>query len=483
MSVSRNAMYNVLGAAVPSVLTLVTVPLYLAVIGVERFGVLTLCWAIIGYAGVLDIGLGLAAARKIAAARDGGPEAGELFWTTMWISLLIGLAGAVVMYAGANAYFGTLAEAGSPLGEELRSAAAMLAAVVPIVMVGGVLVGALTGRERFLLLNLTGAVSNSLTAGLPLLAAYFWRSDLETLLGALLVARLLPIPFLYWSCKRSVPLGGPMRPVWHRARELLSFSSWLTLTLTANAVIQTLDRLLIGSRIGPAAVPIYTIPYGLVSRIVLIPHSLSTALFPRFAYVGEEEKARLTSSSIQGVTVIITPAIIAVIACSDPFFRLWIGAELASFAAPVAYVLAGGFWVYSIGHVAYSKLQAIGRPDLVAKVLLCELVPYSILLVVGLWAFGVIGAAFAFTARAFFDCLIFLWFAAVPARTVRWLALPSAMTGAAVLLAAFVPWPLSHFLLAGLFAAAVTWSLLNIPDSLKPHLTRFTGFLHRIRRA
>jgi O-antigen/teichoic acid export membrane protein len=477
MSVSRHATYNMIGAILPAVLTLATVPAYLAVVGLERYGVLTLCWVLVGYAGILDVGLGLAAARKIAASRDDREEAEAVFWTTAAISLAVGSIAAILMYAGATFYFSTLTDDNPALYDELMGSAPMLALMMPLALIGSAINGALTGRERFGVINAANTLSQTLMAVLPLTIAYFWTTDLRWLVAGLLLARFLPVPWTYRVARRAVPLTTPKRPTWSRARELLTQGGWMSLIFAANSVLQTLDRMLIGSRVGPSAVPIYAIPYGLVSKVILVPHSLSIALFPRYAYVPEEERRRLNSSSIQAVAVIVTPALIGLVAIAQPFFTLWVGAELAAASLPVAYVLAGGFWFYCIGHMGYSMLQAIGRPDLVAKVLLAELIPYVVLLVAGLALAGVLGAAAAFTLRAGADCLIFLRLARVPARTWRWLLVPAAMTSAAILAAALIPGPLRYLPLGALLAIAGIWSLLNIPDALQPYLGRFAGLI------
>jgi O-antigen/teichoic acid export membrane protein len=479
MSVSRHAGYNLIGAILPSLLTLLTVPAYLQVVGIERYGVLTLCWILVGYAGILDVGLGLAAGSKIAALRDNRSKAAAVFWTTACIGLAIGLIAGIVMYVGASLYLPTLAEANSALRGELAGTAPLLALMMPIALIGSALSGALTGRERFGFMNVANGVGQTLTAALPLAVAYFWTTDLRWLVACLLAGRFLILPWMYWEVRRAVPLGAPVRPTWSQAKELVTLGGWMSLIFTANSVIQTLDRMLIGSRIGAAAVPIYAVPYGLMSRIILIPHSLSAALFPRYAYLPEEERARVNSSSIEAVAVIVSPALIALIAVAEPFFTLWVGTELASPALPVAYALAGGFWLYCIGHMAYSMLQAMGRPDVVAKVLLAELLPYALLLVAGLWAFGIMGAAAAFTARAAVDCAIFLRLAAVPARTVRRLVVPALLTAGALLTASLTAGPVHYLVLLLLFAACLGWSLLNVPGSLRPYLGRFAQFMPR----
>ena len=85
---------------------MLTVPLYLDVVGIDRYGVLTICRVVLGYLGFLDLGLGPAVPQKIAAVGESNTEAAEaVFWTAMWLSLAAGLIGAILLFAGAAVYF------------------------------------------------------------------------------------------------------------------------------------------------------------------------------------------------------------------------------------------------------------------------------------------------------------------------------------------------------------------------------------------
>jgi len=55
---ARNALYNVLGQGLPLVVGLAALPITLRALGDPRFGLLGLAWAILGYVGALDLGLG-----------------------------------------------------------------------------------------------------------------------------------------------------------------------------------------------------------------------------------------------------------------------------------------------------------------------------------------------------------------------------------------------------------------------------------------
>jgi O-antigen/teichoic acid export membrane protein len=67
-----NILWNLLGLGLPLLIAAITVPEQIIQIGLERFGLLALAWALIGYAGALDFGVGRAATQRISALKSAG---------------------------------------------------------------------------------------------------------------------------------------------------------------------------------------------------------------------------------------------------------------------------------------------------------------------------------------------------------------------------------------------------------------------------
>lgn len=99
MAIHRNTLINLAGAIIPMIVMLITVPIYLKVLGDSRNGVLALVWLVLGYFSFLEMGLGKATANPIAKTRSSSVERSELFWAALVVNVSIGIAGYVFLWS------------------------------------------------------------------------------------------------------------------------------------------------------------------------------------------------------------------------------------------------------------------------------------------------------------------------------------------------------------------------------------------------
>jgi O-antigen/teichoic acid export membrane protein len=172
------------------------------------------------------------------------------------------------------------------------------------------------------------------------------------------------------------------------------------------------DRFVIGSRLGPVAVTIYTVPTQVTSRLGPIAGALTNALFPRFATADKAEADRLTRNGLLVLFVLLTPAVAFGLAVMAPVLHLWLGAKIGDPAGPIGRIMLITAWLNVFGQVPFARLQATGAPETVAKANMCE-VPFYLAL---LWALiavaGLEGAAIAALVRILFDTHLMQWLAA-----------------------------------------------------------------------
>lgn len=469
MSIRRNTAYNLLGSIIPLAVSLVTIPIYLGLIGEARYGVLAIAWMLLGYFGLFDLGLGRATAQRIAAQRDEPPaERARTFWTALTLNVGLGIVGGLLIWPIATYFFGNFFKVEEALRPEIQAAVPWLIFAVPMATLSGVLSGALQGRERFLELNLVSIAGTVLFQVLPLGTAMLWGADLGILLPAALFARLLTLLILFQRCRRHIFIGYSVTFVQAQAGKMLRFGGWVTVTSFVGPMMVILDRFIIGAMTGAKAVTYYTVPFQLAERTTIISSALSSALFPRFAATSLREEQRLANDGLRTLVVVMTPLVAAGILLIEPFLSWWITSAFAEQSARVGQILLLGFWANSFAIIPFAQLQARGRPDLVAKCHLGEVLPYLGLLYVSLGAFGMIGAAVVFSTRVLVDFALLAGIAGILRESLQSLLMPALLLGMAFLISTFSsPWQPVWFGLAA-FNLVITmiWSWRKSPATL-----------------
>src|SRR5580700_4804936 len=93
---ARNTVWNLIGNGAPLIVAVFSIPVLIHGLGKDRFGVLALAWALIGYASLFDIGLGRALTQLVAKklGSGGDHEIPALVWTSLLLTLALGVAGA-----------------------------------------------------------------------------------------------------------------------------------------------------------------------------------------------------------------------------------------------------------------------------------------------------------------------------------------------------------------------------------------------------
>ena len=186
-----NFAYNVIGSLVPIVVALVTVPLYIHQVGVERYGIIAIAWLLLGYFGFLDFGLSRASANALSRlAHAPAAERSPVIMTAFYLNLGMGLVGGLVMFAGGQWLLASVFKVTPELRSEALAAFPWVAAMLPVGMLSGIVTGVLELRYRFLTANLLGTGGSVVGQLLPLGVAVFISPTLPWVIPAMLLARL-----------------------------------------------------------------------------------------------------------------------------------------------------------------------------------------------------------------------------------------------------------------------------------------------------
>ena len=150
----RNVGFNLVGLGAPLLAAVVTIPMLIASLGADRFGLLTLIWAVVSYFGLFDLGLGRALTQQLAVvlANEEHERVGPLVATATALMATLGVAAGLLM-AAAAAWGVSLIQAVPDRQEAVAAVYAMAAAMPAIVLTSGFR-GVLEARHAFGIVNL-----------------------------------------------------------------------------------------------------------------------------------------------------------------------------------------------------------------------------------------------------------------------------------------------------------------------------------------
>lgn len=404
-----------LGQALPVLVGLAAIPVTLRSLGEARFGLLGLAWAILGYVGVLDLGLGRATTKFVAEYLAAGDAERLRRVATLAVSsqTVMGLIGGAVLALLGPLLAGSVLGVPPPLRSEARGMLFALALSVPFVVLSASLRAILEAAQRFDLVNLIRTPTSAAVLIIPAIAASL-GADLPAIVLLLVLLRVAAC----WATALAVPRAIPgfrwtLDPRWETLRPLLGYGGWVSVSNVVSPLLTYLERFLLASLAGVAAVAYYTAPYEAVTRLWILPGGLAGALFPAMSgsraagdLSGGAAHERLLGRPLRFLLLVLAPVVIFLMVCAGPLIGMWLGPGYAARSTTAFVILAIGVLLNGLAHLPYAYLLGQGRPDLPAKFHLLELPLY----VAAGWFLikhlGVNGAALAWTLRVTADAAL-----------------------------------------------------------------------------
>lgn len=432
---ARNAVINLLSPVLPAALSLFTIPVLLQELGTARYGILALVLIVVGYFGLFDLGLSRALTQVVAQRLGKGQEEDlpKLVWTALSITMVLGLAASVVVGLLAPWLVQGTLQIPTDLQRDSLHAFYWLALSLPFVIGSDGLIGILAAHQRFDVVNAVAVSMGSLTLLAPVLVLQYAPS-LASAVAAISLVRILGWAAYLGVCLRLFPFFRHA-VVLDRSlvKPLLHFGGWMTVSNVISPLMVSLDRFLIGTLLSMAAVAYYSTSYELVVKLWIIPASVVATLFPAFASTFKGAPgytATLFERGVRVVFLLVFPVAMILVTLAPEALQIWLGAEFARNSSVVLRWLAVGVFINCLAQVPFAAIQAIGRPDLTAKLHALELPFYLAVFWALVHVRGIEGAAIAWTLRVAFDA------AALFALSTRYLAIPrAALVGAVVALA------------------------------------------------
>lgn len=396
-----NTGSNVLLMLVKLAITFIMTPIFLRNLGNYDYGLWEMIGGVIGYMGMLDIGIRPAISRYAAKYRAEGDRdnLNIVFTSTFAFMALIGILLLAVFSTWGFVFPDTLAEEGTST-QRYTLFLLIIGGQLLIMFPGYVAESYLEGFQKFYLKN-NIAIFNSVV-GAIILYQYMTPENALILLAAANAIGLVIKYLIYFVLLARPVMAGIVPELQYfslgKLKEILLFGSKSFIQGAAGKIGSTSDRIIIGLIMGPAVVPFYTIPAALLGNLSGVTMTVTHAFMPLFSDLNarhEQQKIRriyLFASKL--VVAFLFPMGVGAVIIGGPFIEIWLQGEFRREQIDaIVLLLTIVVVVPKLNPFVSRYLTAIGRHGIFAKI-----APVAALVNLGIsiplvYKFGIIGAA------------------------------------------------------------------------------------------
>lgn len=413
-----NTSSNMVQLIVSMTVTFVMAPIYLKLMGHHDYGLREMVMALVGYMGMLDLGMRPTVSRF--ASMHNAQKDRQALMTVYACSLLfmslVGIVLAVFFWVWSVSFADVLNPEGVTDSTKYSLFLLFVGAQLLFVFPKFVCESYLEGLQRYYFKNMVNIIS---TISVAVVAYNYMTPENGLVLLVLLGAVTTLIKLVIFGGILVRPALGSLYPNLRyfsreKLREMLSFGLKSFIQGAASKVEKMSDRLVIGTVLGPAMIPVYTIPATLVGYISSITMTLSHAFMPLFSDLsarGQQHRIKaiylLASKLLVGL---IIPMGVGICLIGGPFIGIWMEGEFDPIIVDAILVLLVTYTVVPMLNPFASRyLTAINRHVIFAKV-----APPAALVNLGLsiWLvleYGVIGAALGSVLPVFVVMPLYLY--------------------------------------------------------------------------
>jgi O-antigen/teichoic acid export membrane protein len=421
LSLLRNAFSNLLGAVIPALVALGTVPLVVKGLGDANYGVYSLVTAIVGYFAVIDINVTAGSVKFIAEfnAHKDQRRIDETVFFGLSVYSLLGLLGGIGLFAGAH-FFVTNVFTVPPrlVGEAV--ATLRLAAL-------GFFLGQLQSYlnsipQSLMRYDIASRIEMVFGTLVPLLtvAVLMLGYGLFEVILLRIVASAINCAVLWRCIRRLLPALSWRKPGAAIRRELLGFSAYSFLSRFATLSYAYADKLIIGALVGVTGLAYFTVASTLANRILSLTYRLSGVFFPAasaLAARGELERLRTLYLKASRYVVFINASVLVLVAVfSYQILYYWMNPQFARAGQVVLAVMALSQFIDSLTSLPSLVNDGMGHPRFSGMFALARAVFGLVVVWLGVDGWGIAGAAWGHLIASVLLTCAFL--VAVHGRTV-----------------------------------------------------------------
>lgn len=368
----RNILSNWFALATIGLLAFFLTPFMIHRLGDFQFGLYTLAFSVMGYSGLLDLGMRATLQRFVGRFKALGDQqsVNATFSTALMLTISVGTL-ALTLTIALAVFLPAFFKLHGEQQRLFRWLMLLLGLNLGIVLPSILLAAYLSGLQRFDLYNLTEIVKQGLRAVLVVIVLLLGHGVIAVGL-AILTSTVITLPFHWWLVRwidPDVRLSWKLVS-WQRARELLGFSFWMFANNCGELLRDSTDSIVIARVLTTALITPFTVASRLMQYFRPIITGIVSPLLPRFSGLqGQERRQEISDLFLRSTKLTALASFMIgslLILDGRAILRLWVGerflssypllvmltvgavSSLAQFASPQLLIAMGSHRAYGI---------------------------------------------------------------------------------------------------------------------------------------
>ncbi len=320
-----------------TLISIVYTPFMLRMLGQEEYGLMSLANSVVGYLGLLNLGLGSAMTRYISKFKAENNKDMENAVMTLFlklfsiIALIIFIAGGILIFNVNGLFDQTLTH------EEFHKLQILMGLMtfnIAISMISSVFYAVLMAYERFIFTRLVGVINTIITPliMLPLLIGGYKAIGITVASTLLNIVNILIIVFYSIKILKIKIRNKKFEKSF--IKELFGFSFFVLLAMIVDKVYWGTDQFILGAVSGTVAVAIYNIGANFTTYFMSFSTAITGMFLPRLTQmdvnkVSDQEFTDLFIKVGRIQFLILAYILGAFIVLGQNFIKLWAGENYA----------------------------------------------------------------------------------------------------------------------------------------------------------
>ena len=397
----KNIALTFSGAGIPLIAAVLSIPTIRAYCSPDDFSALVICWTLIGYLGLLDLGISRAMTYFASLYKR---EKNEIGIGILAINgLLLGTIIFIIICTASEI-------AQIFLKDTIVVDIRLFVVLVGISIILNIFRGFIDGLEYFGTSALIKSITHASLFAIPIILIKIGFWSLNFTLTLYLLSRLfclfivlfrLYIGNLHHHSPKIIISQYHFKSI----KTFIRYGSGTFISSIVGPLMVYGDRFVINLFLGPVALSSYFVIQEAITKTLILSSSIFTVYQPKFTMNGEEWVAHNFRKLELKLTLLFLLFYSLVSIYFHHLVSWWIGDSIENLQSLI-FIFSIGLFFNSIAQMSNSVLLGFGRSEVVARIHIFELVIYIPILLLLLIKFGLIGAALAWAIRSFIDLIL-----------------------------------------------------------------------------